>query len=117
MDKARNGLSKTPKVQGQQLYLPACSEPVCPIDSAIWFAWVETAVTFRYPSPRRLVVVRGYGPLVSPISLRKEKRRQGALWYAYRRNHGLLHKRYVGKSEALTSARLDEVAIELSLAW
>jgi hypothetical protein len=54
---------------------------------------------------------------VSPISLRKEQRRRGTLWYAYKRNHGVLHKRYVGKSAALTSAKLDEVAVELSRAW
>ncbi len=54
--------------------------------------------------------IRGHGPLFSPISVRKEKRRRGVLWYAYLRSYRILHKRYVGTSEALTVARLEEIA-------
>ena len=49
--------------------------------------------------------------------LRKEPRRQGWFWYAYLRSHGLLHKRYVGKSERLTIARLEEMATILNELW
>lgn len=108
---------KSPKVQGQQLYLPCCPDPVCVVDSAAWFVWLETAVAFRYHSQACVVIMRGHGPQASPISLRKEQRRQGMLWYAYKRNHGVLHKRYVGKSDALTRVRLDEVAVALSRVW
>jgi len=108
---------KSPKVQGQQLYLPTSPEPVCAVDSDAWFVWLETAVAFCYHSQARVVMMRGHGPQASPISLRKEQRRRGALWYAYKRNHGRLHKRYVGKSAALTSAKLDDVAVELSRVW
>jgi hypothetical protein len=108
---------KSPEVRGQQLYLPTSPEPVCSVDSDAWFVWLETAVAFRYHSQARVVMMRGHGPQASPISLRQEQRRRGALWYAYKRNHGLLHKRYVGKSAALTSAKLDEVAVELSRVW
>lgn len=109
--------SKSPEVRGQQLYLPTSPQPVCSVDSNAWFSWLETAVAFRYHSQARVVMMRGHGPQASPISLRKEQRRRGALWYAYKRNHGVLHKRYVGKSAALTSARLDEVAVALSRVW
>jgi hypothetical protein len=78
---------------------------------------LETATTFRYHSQERRIIIRGYGPLLSPISLRKEKRRRGFLWYAYKRNHGLLHKRYVGRSAALTRDKLDEVALMLNQLW
>jgi hypothetical protein len=108
---------KSPEVREQQLYLPTSPKPVCSVDSDAWFIWLETAVAFRYHSQARVVMMRGHGPQASPISLRKEQRRHGALWYAYKRNHGVLHKRYVGKSTALTSAKLDEVAVELSRVW
>jgi hypothetical protein len=114
---ARKMSSKSPEVRGQQLYLPTSLEPVCSVDSNAWFVWLETAVAFRYHSQARVVMIRGQGPQASPISLRQEQRRRGALWYAYKRNHGVLHKRYVGKSAALTSVRLDEVAVELSRVW
>ncbi|MFO7680095.1 MAG: hypothetical protein R6X34_08590 [Chloroflexota bacterium] len=52
-----------------------------------------------------------------PISLRKEQRRQVELWYAYRRVHGVLYKRYVGKSAGLTLARLEETAVWLNEVW
>lgn len=100
----------TPKVMDNLLYLPGCGEPVCAVASSAWFDWLHEAKTFRYYSQQRHNVIRGYGPTLSPISLRKEKRRRGCLWYAYRRSYRVLHKRYVGKSEALTCNRLEEVA-------
>jgi LuxR family transcriptional regulator, maltose regulon positive regulatory protein len=54
---------------------------------------------------------------LGPISVRKERRRQGWLWYAYRRANGQLHKVYVGTSQALTIARLDDVAADLNGRW
>lgn len=43
--------------------------------------------------------------------------RQVELWYAYRRAHGVLYKRYVGKSAGLTLARLEETAVWLNEVW
>ena len=105
----------TPKVMNNQLYLPECTEPVCTIESSAWFDWLHTAKTFRYHSQQHHNIIRGYGPTFAPISLRKEKRRRGFLWYAYRRSYRVLHKRYVGKSEALTRDRLEEIAHELNV--
>ncbi|MCL4872292.1 MAG: hypothetical protein KJ063_25305 [Anaerolineae bacterium] len=109
--------NKTPKVQLDQLYLHDHQNPVCSLGSSAWFAWLEEATAFRYCSQARISIIRGHGPLVSPISLRKEKRRRGALWYAYKRRHGCLYKRYAGQSAALTKAKLEEVALELNLLW
>lgn len=117
MENDNSMAKKTPKVDGQQLYLPGQASPVCCLDSVAWFTWLETASAFRYHSQERLVIVRSYGPRLAPISLRREKRRRSLLWYAYRRSHGILHKRYVGRSRTLTTARLDEVALELNLIW
>ncbi|MBK8989514.1 MAG: hypothetical protein IPM39_26230 [Chloroflexi bacterium] len=75
---------------------------------------METASAFRYRSGQRRDLCRGHGPLFGPISLRKEQRRQVELWYAYRRVHGVLCKRYVGKSAGLTRARVEETAVWLN---
>ncbi len=100
----------TPKVMDNLLYLPDCTEPVCIVESPAWFDWLREARAFRYYSQQRHNIIRGHGPVFAPISLRKEKRRRGFLWYAYRRSYRVLHKRYVGKTEALTCHRLEEIA-------
>lgn len=107
----------TPQVQANQLYLAPATTPFCRLDSPTWFAWLETAIAFGYFSPQRLSVAYDYTRPIRPISVRKEKRRQGYLWYAYLRTNGRLHKRYLGKSTALTMTRLDEIALALNLIW
>lgn len=44
------------------------------------------------------------------MTIRREIRGLRGHWYAYRRVHGKLHKRYVGTDELITQARLLEVA-------
>lgn len=100
----------TPQIENNQLYLPDAAHPLCVVGSPTWFAWLSTATAFRYHSQKRHDLFHGCGPLLRPISVRKEKRHRGFLWYAYIRTHGILHKRYVGKSETLTLVRLDEIA-------
>jgi len=109
--------SKTPKVQGEQLYLAGDTQPVCQMDTPEWFAWLETITSFRYYTPQQITVARGYTRPMRPISVRKEKRRQGHLWYAYIRTHGQLYRRYVGKTAVLTQSKLDEVAARLNEIW
>ncbi len=87
------------------------------VGSLAWFAWLDTATSFRYFSSQRRNLSRGHGPLFAPISLRKERRRRGGLWYANRRAHGILYKRYVGKSAALTPEKLEEMAVLLNDLW
>lgn len=94
----------TPQIRQMELFCHPDPAPVCTVGSPAWFVWLETAASFRYFSSQRLDRFRGYGPPYSPISLRKEPRRRGWLWYGYLRSQGYLHKRYAGKSEALTSA-------------
>lgn len=107
----------TPKIRNQQLFCYPDPKPVCAVDSPTWFIWLETATTFRYFSGQRCNVYDGYGPLFAPVSFRKERRRRGWLWYAYRRVYGVLHKRYVGRSEGLTMAKLEETAVLLNEIW
>ncbi len=107
----------TPQVRGQQLYLPQQQTPYCCVDSPAWFAWLQTASSFRFISEQRRIIIRGHGPLLAPISLRKERRRHRFFWYAYRRVYGQLFKRYVGSSAQLTLEKLDEVADFLHDSW
>ena len=45
------------------------------------------------------------------MTVRKERRQRGtAYWSAYRRQGQRLRKRYIGRSDALTQARLEEIA-------
>jgi hypothetical protein len=87
---------------------------LCALDTPAWFAWLETATTFRYHSTCTRPVARGFTRPLQPISLRKEQRRRGFLWYAYLRKGGQLLKRYAGRPQALTITRLDEIALDLN---
>jgi len=46
-------------------------------------------------------------------TIRKEMRSNRAIWYAYRKVGGVLHKRYLGTSEAVTMTSLKEMAKKL----
>lgn len=74
------------------------------LDSPAWFAWLEKATRFyyiaQYPAYR--------------LTVRKEKRRQTAYWFAYVKRDGKLHNAYLGKSATLTQQKLEAVAIRLN---
>lgn len=67
--------------------------------------------------PQRVTATRDYTRPMRPISVRKEKRRQGMLWYAYIRTSGQLYKRCVGKTAVLTQNKLDEMSACLNEIW
>lgn len=106
----------TPEVRRTKLYPHAQPDAqfLCALDSPEWFAWLTSATTFRFHTTQRIPVAHTYTRPMRPISVRKEKRRQGFLWYANLRIHGTLYKRYVGRSEALTAQRLDHIAALLN---
>ena len=84
-------------VYQDELRLP--HEPTIPIDSAAWFAWLATATRFAYQPPGH----------TCRLTLRREERRHHSYWYAYLRYDRKLHNAYAGRSETLTSARLQQV--------
>ena len=92
----------TPTVQGKTLvYRQDGQEQVLTVDTAAWFAWLETASTFSFVSE------------AGSFTARREQaghKRGGWYWKAYRKQHGKLTSRYLGKSETLTLARLQTVA-------
>ena len=73
--------------------------PSIAVDTEAWFAWLHQANRFCYwptPSSFRLTV-------------RKERRRHAHYWYAYLKYARKLHNAYVGRTEAVTSERLQQV--------
>ena len=69
------------------------------VGSKAWFGWLEQISAFCYQPPGAS----------DRFTLRKEKRRQQFYWYAYLKNDRKLHNAYVGKTETLTAARLQQV--------
>ncbi len=83
-----------------------------PLDSEQWFAWLEQGLAFRVEQ----VYYAGNNPRSTAYYLnytvRPERRRRGRLyWYPYKKYHNRrLCGTYVGKTEELTLARLDQLA-------
>ena len=80
-------------------------EPSLVVGSRAWFAWLDadTNRSFSYRSPD------------GRYTARKERRQRGGdYWVAYRTVRGRQHKRYLGRSEDLTSTRLRAVAVALA---
>src|SRR5579864_5652340 len=95
----------TPKVQGDTLiYLQGEQEQVLTVGTAAWFLWLETASSFSF--------VGATGSFTARCEQSGHKR-GGWYWKAYRKQHGKLISRYLGKSEMLTFGRLQEVAAAL----
>jgi predicted ATPase/DNA-binding CsgD family transcriptional regulator len=93
--------SSIPKAFDGALHEPSAEatslDPIS-IGTASWYQWLEQHHSFTFES----------GSLT--FTARKEQRPGGWYWYAYRRNHGKLHSRYLGKSEELTLQKLTETA-------
>ena len=68
------------------------------VDTPDWFAWLAEHRVFRFAAPSE------------SFTARRERRAAGWYWYAYRRQHGSLRSTYLGKTEDLTLARLNEAA-------
>ena len=74
------------------------------LDSSKGFAWVESVGSFRYePTGAN-----------KPYTVRQETKKGGDYWYGYRKVAGKLHKKYIGKSSELSTAKLEEVAEALN---
>jgi hypothetical protein len=78
------------------------------LDTPAWFTWLEEATTrsFAYPIDNA-----GQGYIEAFLTVRKERRQRGsAYWTAYSHVGGRLRKAYVGRSPAVTDARLRAIA-------
>src|SRR5215471_11177606 len=80
------------------------SLPTIEVGSEAWYAWLTEPATrsFAFHSPQ------------GTLTARREHIHGTWYWYAYRSQHGHLHKAYLGKSEELTLERLHAAATVLS---
>jgi hypothetical protein len=78
------------------------------LDTPAWFSWLEEATTrsFAYP-----IYNAAQGYIAAFLTIRKERRQRGtAYWTAYSHVGGRLRKAYIGRSPAVTDARLRAIA-------
>jgi ATP/maltotriose-dependent transcriptional regulator MalT len=91
-------MTRLPTVQANTLLI----DPPLSVGTDSWFAWLRDARSFAY---------RGAG---GRFTARQEERSGRRFWYAYRQQHGVLRKTYLGRSSELTIERLDEAARALA---
>ena len=74
------------------------------LDSPKGSIWLESASSFRYE------------PIGAnkPYTVRQETKKGGDYWYGYRKVAGRLHKKYIGKSSELSTAKLEEIGEALN---
>src|SRR6266566_9864628 len=105
---SREESAMTPTIQDETLvYLQDEQKQELTVGTPAWFAWLETASTFSFVSDEGLFTARHE---------RSSQHRGGRYWKAYRKQHGKLSSRYLGKSETLSLERLRAVAIALAAA-
>ncbi len=82
-------MPRYPYIAQGALYPAEGSGPIA-IGSPAWFAWIREHTTFAYQDePLR-------------FTARREQRPGGLYWYAYKRAHGKLLKRYLGRPNLKT---------------
>jgi hypothetical protein len=93
------------------IYAPDTGQQECAPDTPEWFAWLTGHRAFHFKGILGHCTVR---------CEQKHKRDEGKpslwYWYAYRKVYGRQHKRYLGATEAVTVAKLEDVAGELHIA-
>src|SRR2546422_831928 len=73
-----------------------------PTDEATWQSWLREVTSFAFHSP------------AGSLNVYLERRpRGGAYWYAYQTKEGRTRKRYLGRTETLSLAHLEETALSL----
>src|SRR5258708_32585733 len=77
------------------------------VASVQWFEWLRKETS----------TISSFHSLDGSYTARKERagnRRGGWYWKAYRKHQGTQYRAYIGKSEDLTLARLNEIVLTLS---
>jgi len=93
----------TARVEGSRLVIETNDPNPIMVGTDAWFAWLETAIAFVFTSP------------AGRFTARKERRDRGTwYWKAYRTDHGVLHRAYLGKSQDLTLDQLTRAAATLT---
>ena len=93
--------TKTPTVSEGAVYAPDLPGGTIRLDTPAWFSWLEapTTTSFAYP------LFDGF------MTVRKDRRQRGsAYWSVFRRAGGGMRRVYIGRSVAVTGARLQAIA-------
>jgi hypothetical protein len=85
-----------------------------PLDSAPWFAWLQQKLAFRVEQIYYLSDRPGGTSYSVSYTVRPERRQRGQIyWYPYKKYHNRrLRGAYLGKTEEVTLARLDQLALQ-----
>lgn len=67
-------------------------------DSQEWFAWLAQLPSFHFKGKS------------GHFTARSERKRHSDYWYAYRKEHRQIYKRYLGATDRLTLASLEQTA-------
>jgi len=70
-------------------------------DSPEWFAWLAQLPSFHFKGKS------------GHFTARSEHKRHNDYWYAYRKEHRQIYKRYLGATDKLTLAHLEQTARNL----
>src|SRR5258708_13422607 len=70
-----------------------------PAEEAAWLAWLREVSSFAF-----------HGTFGSLNVYLERRPRGGVYWYAYHTSQGRTRKRYLGRTETLSLARLEEIA-------
>src|SRR5947209_2026594 len=98
---------RIPQVIDDQLHLlddTVGSMPAILVGSADWYSWLNEATVPSF----------AFRSLQGTLTARREQQHGNSYWYAYRTQHGHLHKAYLGKPEELTHERLTDAAVALN---
>ncbi len=99
--------SRLPLVSDNHVFgLDSAGEQPFPIvvGTDAWYTWLidQHVQSFSFKHP------------LGTFTARRERKRHGWYWYAYRKREGRLRKAYIGKTEKLTIERLNAVAVLIS---
>src|SRR2546421_935119 len=88
------------------LGLDGAGEKIAPVvvGSGAWYTWLADQQIQSF----------SFRNLLGSFTARRERKRHGWYWYAYRKRAGRLRKAYLGKTEELTLERLNAVALALT---
>lgn len=93
------------------IYAPDTGQQACAPDTQEWFAWLAGHPAFHFKGQHGHFTAR-----CEQKHKRDEQQSSLWYWYAYRKAYGRQHKRYLGATEAVTVAKLEDVADELHIA-
>jgi hypothetical protein len=100
-----------PRISEQWVYGVEVPAGCVQLDTPAWFGWLAAETTRRFSYP---LFDPQLGYIVGFVTVRKEQRQRGsAYWVAYRRREGHVRKVYLGRSETVTSQRLQAVGWRL----